>query len=891
MAAENNNIVSDINQESTLFQELKEEEAILLIDSSGSTQNYFRDAKYRINNDYCPTIFEKMIQVASTLGHARYRIIFWNSPSFNEGKFVRGVVALPFIVKPETIQAAFAAVASNARGGTCPPLGFQAIPQEWLRNEPVIYLFTDGQIGCSEISINENKRQLVQEIRKLNCRVNIIAVEGVERNFNNLEEVNNAAGGDIYQLIRENNLTGKISQFISYNPVGTKGDHTRFVQINKCKPPAGYLPYGEKYFSPLRVNEFAIYIADELRNNATESKQLEIAQKLSTTLEYLTRDKPRRQADDIIKYFSSLFTVDANLIRWILMDAIEKERGGQAGVFANYRSELKNLFQQADGLIKKDVCKALGFGMHGDNFVSYVIENRVLSGCYRLVDKTLNVHGQKYPRSGYENVPVFPMISEDSKLTELQEQCLRQWTRCIYGSFYRIHLTSDEIIYLVLGNMLKVCKSSDTSAEVKSAYRRLARVMLNKKRLNSMQTEFDRIFNGEAPLPNSGKIEDFETYLRNVSTKLGISSSPYKLWHEICSTLDPTLGMRQEKYCIKEMRNECIYEEVKEDKIPSGFSYDYTCIITTEDISSIGGFRILPHRSAVNSACSPVYLLSEEGKNSLLNSNHCVCPVCYANLNANSFEAVGPKINFELPVSYKSYESCFTEAPVAGYDSSQNNRQSNSSQNNRQSNSSQNNSIRNASGKAGTLVILKGVVGSGKSTYAQKIRDAVFARGGVCYVEGTDKYCKDGHHNKAAVSLAANSLMKIREEKNDDVVVVVDTCGEHTGSNNYNVFGVDFSGWTKEEIYPNLDKRNMRGYFAWSLRNVLMRKKPSANDNHYLNPETAGVQVCIDVHKKKSYALFARSKNEWQFSGATVENLEGLAEEYAKTIPEFQLTF
>lgn len=351
---------------SPLFEEPANGDAILLIDSSGSTSSEFAPGSPL-------TVFDKILSVASQLDHENFRLIFWNSPNFNRGKFSNGTIVLPFILKKNLLQMVFASVSKDAVGGTNPSIGFKAIPVEWLKNDPVVYLMTDGQF-----SRGNEERELAQEINRINARICIIAVENIERDFNNLSEVAGAAGGDIYRIIQQQHLTAKVSQFISYsrrkttneqklsnshteskthssNGANNLDDVIKFTHINKCKPPAGYIPYGDKYFSELRVNEFARFISGELKQDPSETKQLEIAQRLSTSLEYLTRDKPRTRADDIIKYFSSLFTVDADMIRWILADAIEKERSGQAGVFANYRADLKNLFQQADALIKRDV--------------------------------------------------------------------------------------------------------------------------------------------------------------------------------------------------------------------------------------------------------------------------------------------------------------------------------------------------------------------------------------------------------------------------------------------------------------------------------------------------------------------------------------------------------
>jgi hypothetical protein len=121
--------------------------------------------------------------------------------------------------------------------------------------------------------------------------------------------------------------------------------------------------------------------------------------------------------------------------------------------------------------------------------------------------------------------------------------------------------------------------------------------------------------------------------------------------------------------------------------------------------------------------------------------------------------------------------------------------------------------------------------------------------------------------------------------------VVIDTsCGENTGAKQFTVFGVNFTGWKKVDIFVNLDKNNMEGYFAWSLRNVLRRGLPKADSTHYLNPISAGVQTCITVHKTKSQKLFQKQMASWSFSAATVASLDALADAYqAKSLPKCQL--
>jgi hypothetical protein len=553
--------LSELKVEEPLFISPTKRRFIFLVDVSGSVSGLFSGHL---------KVFDKMAEVAGSLGLEEGYVLFWSSPSFNQGRMQRGVMALPFAVKASTLHTAFAAGGTCIGGGTCPPIGFENIPKEWFKGDPMVYLFTDGQIGCSEVSDAQNKARLAQAIRNLPTDLTIIAVEATDRDFSRVEQSQSAAGGDIYKIVQDERLTGKITAFKSVCRNGT------FTQIDKVKAPAGCAPYGSQYFKVTDVHRFMQYIAAELRANPDEGFQMSVAQKLSATLEVLTRDIPQRLVDDKVRAFSRMFSVDPQQVEWIITGAIASERGGQAPVLAHYRSALKDLFKQVDGLLKQDVRRAIGLA---DQFVSYPIEGRVLSGSTRLVGTNLTIHGQSFPNGGFApGVPVFPLLAADAKLSDLQDQGLRQWTRAVYGAFYRVHPTADEVIYLVLGDMLKVCKSVDVDISIKDAYRQLARCMLRKKRLNSMQTEFDRIIAGDFPTPNSGKPEEFLTLMESVAAKLGITATPLKLWHEICCALDPILGMKQEIHCTKELAGECKMITVACDQVPDSAAYDYSCI-------------------------------------------------------------------------------------------------------------------------------------------------------------------------------------------------------------------------------------------------------------------------------------------------------------------------
>lgn len=755
-------------------------------------------------------------------------------------------------------------------GSTQPYLGFTAIETEWLKDDPHVFLFTDGQMN----SDRSNRDNLAREINKLTARLSIIAVENLNRNFDNVEMMQNAAGGDVYKLVQDNRLTKKIMSFESYCLNG------KSTQISRVSAPPGFAAYGDRYFSVTRVHEFLGHVKQELESHPDEKDQLEIAQKLSITLEYLTRDKPRPLTDDIIKTFCSLFAMDKNLIRYILTEAIDSERGGQAAVLANYRAQAKNFFKLADEHIKRDVSFAVGI-TECDKFVSPVLMGRVLTGSYRLVDKTVTIARFNYPRAGFtDTVPVLPLLTDATKLSELQEQCLRQWIRTTMAALYATHPVSDQIIYLFMGLNWFVRQSAAVSDQVKKAYQNLTRVVLNKKRSNSVQTEYDRINAGEFPMPNSGKIEDFFAIMRGVAQKLEIETTPLKLWHEMCLALDQKVANLQERHCVEELKNDISVKSApfQQDEVPDTMAFDYQCIVTLDDISETGGYRIVPHNS-VAGACSPVYLISADGKSQMLASQNCACPVCYTALTANDFQVMGPKVAFELPASYSSND---LKAKFGAVPAAQDRLSSNRNNQNRPAQPPAGGSMKNANGKTGILVILKGTVGAGKSTTASAIYDAVMARGGSCYNEGADKYSKVGKNAGVEVQLA---LSKIRQDTNDDLVVVIDTCGETMTKKSFVVFGLDFTGWNKVDIIPNYDPRNAKGYFAWSLRNVLQRGKPGPDNSYYLSPTGAGISTCINVHKKKSQRLFGKQfKQDWKFDGASIDSLSPLADQYEKSL-------
>ena len=183
-------------------------------------------------------------------------------------------------------------------------------------------------------------------------------------------------------------------------------------------------------------------------------------------------------------------------------------------------------------------------------------------------------------------------------------------------------------------------------------------------------------------------------------------------------------------------------------------------------------------------------------------------------------------------------------------------------------------------------MLLKGTVGAGKTTFAHALQNVIqTVYNGVCIVEGTDKYCKNGVSTSQAVNFVKSELQRaLTLDKQQLVVVVIDCCNERQGA----IFDTRFDGWKIVPYFVNFIPESLNEYLAWSLRNVLRRNKPGADDMFYLNPATATVKTCIDVHRKKANALFGAipaNMNNLTPVNALV-NIDPLATNYAaKLIP------
>lgn len=845
-----------------------EQKAILVIDASGSVKNPYGEQM---------KIFDKFELICQQLPHQEYHLVFWNSNN-SDLSFKDGIMKFPFIVSPDKLSTVFKIAREKITGNclTMPHLGFEAI-DDWLNDNysTTIHFLTDGEIGWPDIrrsnytamaTMRKLKQSLVDQINQITSKhrdvqLCIHAVENKMADFGSTETLNNSAGNDVYKLISDQQLTSMVSKFISYTINHPDG----YSHISKVKTPVGFVPYGNQYFSVVDTNKFLGYIYNVINNHQdNEDELLKIVQNLSHTLNVLIMDKPYNIRSNMIKMFCDMFAntcIDAVMINFLLTQSIESESRGSASLFAEYRANLKNLYQNADRLLHDNAKSALGITDHimtlplplnpDSNNNDQSVEECMIISDHHVPDQT----ALGFKNGGIMlNDKLIPVLPADPQISgTISEQCLRQWVRALISKQYKVHVTADEIIYLVMMINLRIQFSFPTQPEICQAYRQLVTVMLRKKRLNSDTTELARIEEGHLPIPNNGKIENFNRYMGLVTRLLGLNEFlPLKMWYYLCLAHSQALADVQYVHA-KELLSE---EKPKlEDlnlrplllwKLPT--QLEYKCLITLNSTQESGGYRFLNHQNMMDHTCRPRQVLSVEGFEALLSDpNTSRCPICYTALTMDDFQAVGPPDPEENQFPFERLNTDqFKESlpPVR-------------STNVRSTNTNYNRGlteVKKSSDHPGTLVVLCGTVGCGKTTYANKLKELAEADGYYCQIEGADKYCMTGSSIQQAVQQASQALADLQSLDHPKKMVIVDACNERFKKTS--LFGVNYSNWNIKRIEVNFSRPHLDDYLAWSLRNVISRQA----DEAVLTPDKAGISVCIEVHLKKARGNFGKKK-------------------------------
>ena len=323
-----------------------------------------------------------------------------------------------------------------------------------------VYFFTDGEItGDGKMENTQSlKVKLKNEIEKLfldynNVHFHLYTVENQDYDFGNSETLTKMAGGDVFEVIRGNQLTKFVCEFVSFSP---KHYRTGYNHISSLIVPLGFVPFGNKMFSEVKTNLFLKYLIDLVKENKDkEDELLKIVQNLSSSLRVITKDKPKFVSDQIMNTFCDVFSgtvLDESFVKFLLVDSILLEKQGKMAIFSEYRAKLKNLYRQAQDLLLQNTFNALGYSRGGDFCTLPIGGEVIVTGSVKFVEKDIVLGGQCYPQSSIlvDNefvVPVVPLLKLNSLKPQsaMNEQCMRQFVRAIVSKQYKVNATDDAI--------------------------------------------------------------------------------------------------------------------------------------------------------------------------------------------------------------------------------------------------------------------------------------------------------------------------------------------------------------------------------------------------------------------------------------------------------------
>jgi hypothetical protein len=875
--------------------------AILLVDASGSVKQAY---------DNTTTIFNKMKSVIKSLPHKQFRIIFWNSDNERENnKFPFGVSIYPYLVDKVSIDSMFTLFATyiNNECVTLTYLGVDALVNKsssWLNQTTNdVYIITDGQMGYASITSSQKREvgtRLAASIKKLintySCNLYIYTVEAVRYNFGS-ETLQSFAGSDVYQVIQENQLTKSITKFVTFDLANSEKGYTHISRTNAIK---GFIPYKDRLFSESKISMFLQWIkqtVDNICREATDPTKasdqlLVIVQDLTPTLSALTLDKPRNISDQIINNFCNTFRstpLDFYLAKFILDDSIKNERAGQAQLLSVYQQKRRDFFKLANDLLSQSTSKYIGVLNY---FVSYPLGNYIITGHSSMIDKTI----QKFTNSAvdYQDY-IFPVMPLDFKIgSDINGQCLRQWTRTVISKLYSVDMLGDIVIYIVLMINMRV-QLGDLPESIKSAYINLCTTMLSKKRLNSESTELDRLLSGSFPTPNNGRVEDFYKFMTTVLEKSGLAMKikPMTMWFALVLAYgNPTLIVSQLAHCLEDIKAD--YPNIKPLDLLTMFvvkpfvlveiapHIDYTCMISLDDCSKNGGYQFSGHTSVSGYHCQPINIISTDSFAQLFNNSDTVpCPICYTDIDAQSFIPIGPATsNQTVPVDIpSSTPNIFSSRPQLYKPTISNKKPPVLT-------ATGNYLSGPSAGEKKIWIQMVGTVGSGKTTLSKALKKAIREIGGHCIIVGVDKYLKKDMNFATALDACRAALLNLANQSNPLTVAIIDTCGENKFNLKDTVFEIQLKGWKKIRAEPNYNKSNLNGYLHWSLRNVLSR---TADSGCNLNPDTAGIGRCIDVHLAKSKGIFGKGTKgilfgNYSTAAEACSKLDVVADEYEATV-------
>eukprot|EP01098_Paradermamoeba_levis_P006448 TRINITY_DN2674_c0_g1_i1.p1 TRINITY_DN2674_c0_g1~~TRINITY_DN2674_c0_g1_i1.p1 ORF type:complete len:609 (-),score=110.14 TRINITY_DN2674_c0_g1_i1:240-2066(-) len=491
---------------------------------------------------------------------------------------------------------------------------------------------------------------------------------------------------------------------------------------------------------------------------------------------------------------------------------------------------------------------------------------------------TITLPDRRLPLAGYQDVKgqIVPVLPLQRRQNETTDQATRQYVRVVAGALVGHNPQEEQSKFGFLCQMLAVVLS-EVPAEVKSAFLALGITLLQKTMPGKDLMEIDHFRSGG--VHGSFGRGTWHGDLGAVAMKVfGKAVNPFVVWYGICKVLgmalgDDLLAQNQYPHCKAAVPNPEKWKEmlvdlppVKYVKVSPKSDYEFQCPVELEDTSA-GGYVYPPHPwgGSGSGLCVRKEVLCESAVKEMREAGVATCAFCRHRMSLETLikvtKATDSEFSFppgvfnprgQMPAvpakdPFASTTASFASMKIGG--------------------------TKEVS-PPGTVISLFGTVGSGKSRAAQLIVQGLKALGVNVFVVNVDSHCvrlmRSGSDPRRVI---VESVEIVRQEvhlftrstSSAPRVVVVDTCGDICTPGA--LFGCPLPGWNWLTFHPNLyDHLSMSDerwnqYLAWSLRNVLVRNNPGQSHPgcYFLNPEGAGVKTCVEVHQKKSRALFAKA--------------------------------
>ena len=608
---------------------------IVMIDKSGSTRHSMKTGKTILNT------FANIIQThLKSYDKQQCHVLFW----CDECHYYDDIIPISEI---ELIINDVENISDMRRGNTDISVAFENMPKEWLLEGKTIYILTDGDINSDEYEFATQIKSLM--ITHDDLKIHIISVENNKDDYN-IKNID--AGNKIYRMIKENNLTQHVKSFVSYNNIYTTNHY-----VNMYNPDLhdGYIPYENKCFPVTKTNLFVQYIGNIIKQ--TDEMDLnKIIHNLTFTLHHLVKNKPIKIQNDIIDMFCTMFPMNYDEIKNLLISEIKNHKDGISNTFQEYQSKRNKLFERANDCINMNTSESISCCKQA-SYLTIPINTTnglVVFECNKATD-SVKIGSKIYNNGGIKiDNHVIPIFPKKIMKYEFKNQCLRQWIRAIYSKIFNKTVNSDIILYKFLTEVLKIYLS-DVDNTIKDTYIEMALIMLDRRRYQSGGIkEIEHLMTGNPPLPVYDDFSKMDDILRECAIDFGIE--PYTLWYAIVSMLgNITLMNNQLKYCKESLKKDklTVFNLLKKLKAKSQINikhiklniteYEYYDYITLENTSEIGGYGI-PSHTIGEYICNPKYVVSNACYDEL-KTKQLSCPICHADID--NFEKIQSKSYYD----------------------------------------------------------------------------------------------------------------------------------------------------------------------------------------------------------------------------------------------------